>query len=564
MLKQGKGILAVNRKYTFYHFIVYLFIICFSYTQVPEIKKYLIYDDFSIPKKLYPYLDSKTSKTNRRAHAILHETLYEGKKNKIINKGAISKINDYEILINLPNKFEVHWEFSDGSIISALDIKASIELSKIYDARMRARFGRIQIVDDEDLLITLTTKVPIALVKEDLRNVKVIPSQIVSSFLEEYHLNPQNPPSPYKYKEIKNYSKSPNAVSGPFALDKKSTTEMLFTLNDKYMKMSQSEYKLRGIKIKKQTLGSEHYQDLVLEEVNLIIDMPWLMISQADASKDFVINSIPTHNVSKLLFNIDKKDSDRFRHLGNRDLRRAITYIIDRVSISYSKLYGTANLLSGPFWSGSPLNSSSANKLEYDITKAQNIINTIDNYKIVNARHKDVVKYRGEPVTLTLIRMKGLHKQENDAIDVIKQQLDKFGFIIEDKTITKFNWTNFKKMDSWDIAFETTHQDISSNISLEYETDGRYNYSGYSNTILDEYFAAFASCATTPCRKEFASEITDHLNSNAVSMFLWTLDYYYVVNRRYIDYNTIDQWVNGYDFFTHPEKWLLKNKIKNQ
>jgi len=46
-------------------------------------------------------------------------------------------------------------------------------------------------------------------------------------------------------------------------------------------------------------------------------------------------------------------------------------------------------------------------------------------------------------------------------------------------------------------------------------------------------------------------------------MFLWTLDYYYVVNRNYLDYNTIDQWVNGYDFFTHPEKWLLKNKITN-
>jgi len=563
MLKQGKGILAVNRKYTFYHLISYLLIIGFSYTQTPQIKKYLIYDDFSIPKKLYPYLDSKTSKTNRRAHAILHETLYEGKKNKIINKGAISKENDYEILINLDNKLDGYWKFSDGSIISALDIKASIELSKIYDARMRARFGRIQIINDEDLIITLTTNVPIALVKEDLRNVKVIPSHVVSSFLDEYHLNPQKPPSPYKYKEIKNYSKSPKAVSGPFALYDKSNTEMLFTLNDKYIKMNQSEYKLRGIKVRKQTLGSEHFQDLDDDIVNLIIDMPWLMISQAGENDAFVINRIPTHNVSKLLFNIDKKDSDRFRHLGNRNLRRAITHIIDRVSISYSKLSGTANLLNGPFWSGSPLNSSSANKLEYDITKAQNLINKIDNYRIVNEKNKDAVKYKGEPVTLTIIRMKGLHKQENDAIDVIKQQLDKFGFIIEDKTISKFNWTNFKKTDSWDIAFETTHQDISSNISLEYETDGRYNYSGYSHTGLDELFTAFASCATSPCRKEFASEITNHLNSNAVSMFLWTLDYYYVVNRNYLDYNTIDQWVNGYDFFTHPEKWLLKNKITN-
>ena len=110
----------MNRKHTLYYLIIYFIIICFSYAQAPPpIKKYLIYDDFSIPKKLYPYLEAKTSKTNRRAHAILHETLYEGKKNKIIKKGAIKKENDYSIFIDLPSNIEVHWTFSDGSIITA-------------------------------------------------------------------------------------------------------------------------------------------------------------------------------------------------------------------------------------------------------------------------------------------------------------------------------------------------------------------------------------------------------------------------------------------------------------
>ena len=118
----------MNRKHTLYYLIIYFIIICFSYAQAPPpIKKYLIYDDFSIPKKLYPYLEAKTSKTNRRAHAILHETLYEGKKNKIIKKGAGKSPS------SSMDQVRVHYE---GKLIDGTIFDSSYEKGEPYVTRL--------------------------------------------------------------------------------------------------------------------------------------------------------------------------------------------------------------------------------------------------------------------------------------------------------------------------------------------------------------------------------------------------------------------------------------------
>ena len=57
-------------------------------------------------------------------------------------------------------------------------------------------------------------------------------------------------------------------------------------------------------------------------------------------------------------------------------------------------------------------------------------------------------------------------------------------------------------------------------------------------------------------RSDISCKIHKILHEDYVSMFLWTINDYYVYNRKILNEESIG--TNSYDFFTSPETWQLK------
>ena len=400
--------------------------------------------------------------------------------------------------------------------------------------------------------------VPVGWVKKQFEQVRVIPHKSVKEYLSDFKNNKIK--SPMYYSSIKEYNINP-IISGPFSFDTQDNVSTFFTVNNNYMYKNQSDKGLMGIKVYKQTMLISQVNDLVQNSnVNLIMDIPYTMLNTINNNSEFRVSEIPTYNVNKILFNFQSKENTSL--ISNQDFRKVIASAIDRQGIIVNKLMDKAELLKGPYWSGSPLNSGFETGIKFDPQLADNLINNVDGCsRIKDESGMFEVICEDIQVELTIIRKRGLSSAENNAISAIKFQLEKFGFKINDKSISKFNWRNVLKNNNWDLAYFTTHQDVSSDISLEYTSNSPYNYSSYDNLKLDQLCKGYNKCTSSSCERELAIKITNHLNEKTVSIFLWTLDYFYVINTDFLDYNTIDSWVNGYDFFTHPEKWQLTNRI---
>lgn len=528
-----------------------------------NVEKYLIYPEEALPKRFWPYQKLNIDEVNRRFYALLHETIYEQTKAgipeiKICAEGCIRIVekdklfNLKSLIIDLPEDFETSWIFHDNTKLSAYDIKESMEAAKAIGLLTGSLFGDITVNDAGDVEIELNGSPPMSSISFQLLKVKIIQAKYTEGIKPNYTKQLMKDP------KIREYMKSP-VGGGPFKYNSKTNKCIVLDKSNEYIMSNKSNTAIEGIKVTLERMKINHETRLLQSEalhprsVNLVMNMPNSLLTQVNSSPEkFIVESSISQSVDKVIFN--------FRdHLAKRFFREAIVKSVNRKEIFVERLNNNGCLLSGPYFCQSPNNCTDVFSHPYD-NEAYKIITNSGNdysYSEKGKKKKPILNYKGKQVELVFIHRKDISNEENVAITFIVQDMKKMGIKVTKKSFSQVSWNTILRAGTdWDLAYLTVSQDVASSVEMEFGSSSSQNFSGYKNESLDFLFRKEKSESNLLERHRISCDIHRILHEDYASMFLWTINTYYVYNRKILNENTIE--TNAYDFFTSPENWHVK------
>ena len=551
---------------TKYHLLFLFIMLTLSWSQDTDcsvnVEKYLIYPEEALPKRFWPYQKLNIDEVNRRFYALLHETIYEQTKAgipeiKICPEGCIKIIerdklfNLKSLIIDLPEDFETSWIFHDNTKLSAYDIKESIELAKAIGMLTGSLFGNITVNDAGDVEIELNGSPPMSSIAFQLLKVKIIQAKYTEGLKLDYTQQPMKDP------KIRGYMKSP-VGGGPFKYNSKTNKCIILDKSNEYIMSNKSNTAIEGIKVTLERMKINHETRLLSSDklhhrsVNLVMNMPYSLLTQFNSSpENFIVEPSISQSVDKVIFNI--RD-----HLAKQYFREAIIKSVNRKKIFVERLNNNGCLLSGPYFCQSPNNCTDVFPHPYDNEAYKIITNSDNNYSYSEKKKKKpILNYKGKQVELIFIHQKDISNEENIAISFIVKNMQKMGIKVEKKSYSQVAWrTILRKKTDWDLAYLTVSQDVASSVEMEFGSNSSQNFSGYKNANLDLLFNEEKSESNLLERHRISCDIHRILHEDYASMFLWTINTYYVYNRKILNENTIE--TNAYDFFTSPENWHVK------
>jgi ABC-type transport system substrate-binding protein len=108
---------------------------------------------------------------------------------------------------------------------------------------------------------------------------------------------------------------------------------------------------------------------------------------------------------------------------------------------------------------------------------------------------------------------------------------------------------------NWDLAYsEFSPHSTQAPLNQLYGTGKSGNFQKYSNHDVDDLFSHLEIQTDPGLRIRSGKEIHKLLHEDVASIFLWSLNNWYVFNKNEIheDNHTL---INGDNFFTTPHKW---------
>ena len=540
---------------------IFFFLISSIQSQITK-KSEIKYAEKDLPRIYDPYLQFPSYPQSVRFFALFHETLFEIERgmtySNITLKDSIKLIEDdlpdgikAQFLIPIPGKSDRKLYFHGNKNFSVKPISGQDLLNSIKYAIAKEllpsqifKLKNVYLDNNGDLRISFDRKIVHANIVQYLSNIYILPSHIFTDeVIKKIIASPKNYP---KDQSIKDYMKYPIGM-GPFQFDKKDKSWLRLKSFDKIPPPPNSP-RFDGVAIKKEPLKNQMVDRFFDGDVNLIIDIPRQLFGDRAKGYKYYSGKIEKLNASMLCINHTSQ------HLKKRDFRKAIAMSIIKWKIINSKFKNDAVPLSGPYSRKHDFYNTDIHGYKYDLETAKRLMKEMG-YDY-NSKRKEL-SLNGKPVTLKLIYRADITEKEREALAAsFKGDLKNLGIDIVIQPIVKVNWyRTLAKKNTWDLAYySVTTLGTQTSLSPLYGTGKSNNFQRYSNPDVDKLFSQLENQTDQGLRTRSGKQIHKLLHEDVASIFLWTLNSWYVFNKNEIheDNRTL---VNADNFFTTPHKW---------
>ncbi|MCU0643295.1 MAG: ABC transporter substrate-binding protein [bacterium] len=243
-------------------------------------------------------------------------------------------------------------------------------------------------------------------------------------------------------------------------------------------------------------------------------------IEKSTSAVQVLFRRKPPNLVKQIVFN------NQHPILRNKNIRRALTYAIDRNYIYTRILRQVADLADGPYARESKFHISGLDEYKYNPRKAMQLMEA-ENW--IDANDDDVLDNDGMPFRISLTYEKGVLLEEQLATR-IKIDWNKLGVDVVRNPVIKSEIEKMLTQKNYDALlmnykFEETIESIES----FFQSNGANNVSGYQNRKVDQYLHNY-KLAVPATQNVLLQAILNEINQDspaAFLFFLW-LDRYFV------------------------------------
>ena len=540
---------------------IFFFLISSIQSQITK-KSEIKYAEKDLPRIYDPYLQFPSYPQSVRFFALFHETLFEIERgmtySNITLKDSIKLIEDdlpdgikAQFLIPIPGKSDRKLYFHGNKNFSVKPISGQDLLNSIKYAIAKEllpsqifKLKNVYLDNNGDLRISFDRKMVRQNIVQYLTNIYILPSHIFTDeVIKKIIASPKNYP---KDQSIKDYMKYPIGM-GPFQFDKKDKSWLRLKSFDKIPPPPNSP-RFDGVAIKKEPLKNQMVDRFFDGDVNLIIDIPRQLFGDRAKGYKYYSGKIEKLNASMLCINHTSQ------HLKKRDFRKAIAMSIIKWKIINSKFKNDAVPLSGPYSRKHDFYNTDIHGYKYDLETAKRLMKEMG-YDY-NSKRKEL-SLNGKPVTLKLIYKSDITDKEREALaKSYKKYLKDLGIDVVIQSVVKVNWKRIlNDKNNWDLAYsEFSPHSTQAPLNQLYGTGKSGNFQKYSNHDVDDLFSHLEIQTDPGLRIRSGKEIHKLLHEDVASIFLWSLNNWYVFNKNEIheDNHTL---INGDNFFTTPHKW---------
>ncbi len=543
----------------------------------------IIYNELDIEYNYDPYIEVGLWEGKyKRLYSLIHDTVYENDNtstislypnfiynidNIVVELDNEDKNNDgirSQMIITMPTNTEASFYFSDNSIITAEDVKSSIQYAICTGVIKESLipYKNIKIIGTSVHIASpfyLTRDIYISY----LKNVYVLPSNCFADYIDQ-GCNVIKDPGDDSYWDnscIEEWNDIINFVgSGPFYIsDYIEEKELILDRNPHYY-YEHLDYD--GYIIKINSLRNNHANDLK-QDTNLAIDIPLSTISNQN-DPELSKNKLETYTANLLWINYTNKN------MLDPNFRKALYYAIDKETIVNETFSFNAKLLTGPISEIATfydhfLPDHSIGTHENDIIEAKKLL-TGSGYRIKSAPSNDpdnfdVILYDSsdKPVEIKLMYNDAISQFESDALKSIGDNLKDIGIRLTYLSIKgklKFETMKTNSLQKWDLCYDRLLIRDPLHLENYYSNEGIYNYGRYSNSDVDNLFYNLQNENNPQNKTTISKHIHQTLLGDVGSIYLWRLYTHYVFYNRQINPMNKNM-VDSEHFFVTPHKWKM-------
>ena len=294
---------------------------------------------------------------------------------------------------------------------------------------------------------------------------------------------------------------------------------------------------------KNSAMSGEHPARIIFKffesEQNLIAGIITEQVDFAITESDETAEEIEkSTSAVKVLFrrkppNLVKQIAYNNQHpiLRNRNIRKALSYAIDRNYIYTRILRQVADLADGPYTRESKFHISGLDEYKYNPRKAMQLMEA-ENW--IDANDDDVLDNDGIPFRISLTYEKGVLLEEQLATR-IKIYWNKLGVDVVRNPVIKSEIKKMLTQKNYDaLLMNHKYEETIESIESFFKSNGTNNALGYQNRKVDQYLRNY-KLAEPVTQKVLLQAILNEINKDnpaAFLFFLW-LDRYFVNRNKF-------------------------------
>ena len=295
------------------------------------------------------------------------------------------------------------------------------------------------------------------------------------------------------------------------------------------------------------------FQQAVGGGIQLIIETPPTQIGQLEASADFDLRVSPSLSFDAFAYD------NAHPILGQKTVRRAFTYAVDRETILRNFYADKGTALGGPLVPDHPFFNPDVQPLPYDRARARQLLDQAG----YRDRDGDGVRetQNGEPLSfevVTLVEEAAVSPVNQNVAESYANALEAVGVEIEIVPQVKEEYLNtvFDGQD-FEIAWVRWEFDPSYDISTLFMTGGKDNITAYRNDQADRLFEAFQSADDPEARRSRIYDVQTILAEDMPYTFLYTVENYTAINLKIISGR-----IDPYYFFSYYDDWYIAPEFR--
>ena len=337
--------------------------------------------------------------------------------------------------------------------------------------------------------------------------------------------------------------------TGPFFVEKKNQDgEVVLERNKDY---HGNKVKLPRILMKPYADRNIMAQALLFEAIDLITFVNPRNIQEIDGDKRFRL--IPYNGLSYSFFAFNFNNPI----LAKLNIRKAISYAINRKEMLDSFFHGKGKLISGPFAPGSWGYNLAVKDYDYDPKETRRLLRDEGFYKI---NEEGILIKDGKPLQFTLkVPIYSEGESVKRVILAFQNYLQKVGIRINIAFEEWYVWKAdvFNKHD-FDIIYASWAFDDSNDISSLFHSgeigSGKNNFIGYRNKLVDALIVEAKTTIDFEKKRTINRKLHEILAAEFPYTFLWTLTNYAAVTNKLRNVS-----IHPYRFFSFIDQWYFEN-----
>lgn len=382
-------------------------------------------------------------------------TLKENYKTELCLAKECSKTSELSYVI----KIDENKTWQDLNKVCAKDIQFTIDRLKegksVYSSNV-AKIASVDLVDENTVKINLSEEVPFF----------------------EYNLT--FPILPSHYYEIEDFNTSTKIPigTGMFKIETIDATNITLKKNENWWKKETINSKIETIQIKKYAEIGELYNSFKLGNIDIFTTSN-LNLEQYIGTIGYAKTEFKGREFDYLAFNCEDPI------LKNIEVRRAISFAIDKANIVSSIYNNQYEMASFPLDYGNYLYKNTGINANYDLEQAKNIL-TNGNWEYKNNRWQKIENYRTTRLSLTLTLQTENEKRLLVA-ENIKKSLEQIGIKVNIQKVTQANYQKTLESKNYQMVLTGVYNSYSPDLTYFFGKGNLQNYqNGEINQILAE------------------------------------------------------------------------------